>query len=111
MGIINSQSRNCYSNPLFSKLKLLKFNDKVLLENGLSKIVSYHQSSTIGSLFDPIFITMRQPHPLIVNYLNLLSALTYVEKKSITINVIDAWNKAQTFLGDTILKDLTKLKQ
>ena len=54
---------------------------------------------------------MRQPHPLIVNYLNLLSALTYVEKKSITINVIDAWNKAQTFLGDTILKDLTKLKQ
>ena len=28
-------------------------------------------------------------------------------KKSISINAINAWNKAQTSLGDTILKDLT----
>ena len=33
--IITVQSRNCHSNPLFSKLKLLKFNDKLHLENVL----------------------------------------------------------------------------
>ena len=49
---------------------------------------------------------MRQLHLLLVNYLNLLSALTY-GKKSITVSAIGTWNKAQTSLGDTILKDLT----
>ena len=43
-------------------------------------IVSCHQSSTTGSLFALMFITMRQLHLLLVNYLNLLSALTYMEK-------------------------------
>ena len=54
-------------------------------------IVSCHQSSTTGSLFALMFITMRQLHLLLVNYLNL-SKLT--SKNS--INAIDAWNKAQT---------------
>ena len=58
----------------------------------------------MGSPFIPIFTTMKQTHPLLVNYLNLLSALIYVEK------TIDAWNKAQTFLRDSILKDLTPIK-
>ena len=53
---------------------------------------------------------MRQLHLLLVNYLNLLCALTCMEKNSITVNAIDAWNKAQTSLGDTILKDLTPNK-
>ena len=54
---------------------------------------------------------MKQPHPLRVNYLNCLSALTYMEKKkSITINAIDAWNKAQTSHGNVILTDLTPNK-
>ena len=74
------QSRNCHSSPIFLKLKLLKFNNKVLLENMLliSKfiVVSCHKSSTIGSLFAPIFITIRQPHLLLVNYVNFLSMLT-----------------------------------
>ena len=64
--------------------------------------VSCHQSSTVGSLFALIFITLRQPHPLLVNYLNLLFALTW--KKSITIN------KAQTSFGDSILNDLKSSK-
>ena len=32
MRIITFQSRNCHSSPLFSKLKLLKFNDKSILK-------------------------------------------------------------------------------
>ena len=53
---------------------------------------------------------MRQLHPLLVNYLNPLSALAYMKKNSVTVNAIDAWNKAQTSLGDNILNDLTPNK-
>ena len=45
---------------------------------------------------------MKQLHLLLVNYLNLFSAPTNV----IQLHAIDTWNKTQTFLGDTILKDL-----
>ena len=83
MRIITFQSRNCHSGPLFFKLKLLKFNDKVHLEKCFCSvdvsIVSWDQSSTTGSLFALMFITMRQLHLLLVNYLNLFSALTCME--------------------------------
>ena len=49
MRIITFQSRNCHSSPLFSKLKLLKFNDKVHLENVLLI------SKFINSLLPPVF--------------------------------------------------------
>ena len=52
---------------------------------------------------------MRQLRLLLVNYLNLLSALTCMEKIQLQY-AIDAWNKAQTSLADTILKDLTPNK-
>ena len=51
---------------------------------------------------------MRQLHSILVNYLQLFSALTYMEK--IKMNAIEAWNKAHTSLGNTILKDLTPNK-
>ena len=47
MTIISFQSRNCHSGPLFFKLKLLKFNDKVHLENVLLT------SKFINSLLPP----------------------------------------------------------
>ena len=116
MRIITFQSRNCYSSPLFLKLKLLKFNDKVLLENVL--LVNKFFNSLLPPVFNNWFtffgsiisITVRQPHLLLANYLNLLSTLTYMEKNSITINGIEAQSKAQTSLGNTILKDLTPNK-
>ena len=52
MRIITLESRNCHASPLFSKFKLLKFNDKLLLENVLliSKFINslLPHSSTIG---------------------------------------------------------------
>ena len=67
-------------------------------------IVSCHQSSTIGSLF------------AIHNYETTSSATCKLfkpslctnlyGKTSVTVNAIGAWNKAQTSLGDIILKDL-----
>ena len=50
---------------------------------------------------------MRPPHRKLFR----LSFRTNLNGKTlITINGIDAWNKAQTSLGDTILKDLTPNK-
>ena len=84
MRIITFQSRNCHSSPLFLKVKLLKFNDKVLLENVLLI------SQFINSLLPPVINNWFAFYSNIRNYgttssgtcklLNLLSALTYMEK-------------------------------
>ena len=114
MRIITFQSRNCHSSPLFSKLKLLKFNDKVLLENVLLI------SKFINSLLPPVFNNWFTFCSNIHNYETTSSAsyklfkpsfrTNLYGKSSITVNAIDAWNKAQTSLGDTNLKDLTPNK-
>ena len=114
MRIINFQSRNCHSSPLFLKLKLLKFNDKVLLENMLLI------SKFINSLFPPIFSNWFTLYSNILNYETTSSATCKLfksffrtnlyGKNSLTINAPEAWNKAQTSFGDTILKDLTPNK-
>ena len=108
--IITFQSRNYHSSTSFLKLKLLKFSDKFLLENVVliskffnnllpavftfcSTIHNYETtSSTTCKLFKPSFLT------------NLYG------KNSITVNAIDVCNKAQTSLGDFILKDLAPNK-
>ena len=114
MRIITFQSRNCYSSPLFSKLKLLNFNDKVLLGNVL--LVSKFINSLLPLVFYNCFTFCSNNH----NYEATSSATCKLfkpsfrtnlnGKNSITVNAIDAWNKAQTSLGDIILKDLTPNK-
>ena len=114
MRIITFQSRNCHSSPLFSKLKLFKFKDKVLLENVL--LVSKFINSLLPAVFNNWFTFCSNIH----NYERTSSATCKLfqpsfptnlfGKNSIAINAIDAWNKAQTSLGDTILKDLTPNK-
>ena len=61
-------------------LYFLNLNYLNSMINSILKIVSCHQSSTTGSLFAPMFVTMRQLHLLLVNYLNFLSVLTCMEK-------------------------------
>ena len=114
MRIITFQSRNCHWSPLFSKLKLLRFNDKVHLENVL--LISKFINSLLPSVFRNWFTYCSNIH----NYETTSSATCKLfkpsfrtnlyGKNSITVNAIDAWNKAQTSLGDTILKDLTPNK-
>ena len=114
MRIITFQSRNCHSGPLFFKLKLLKFNDKVHLENVL--LISKFINSLLPPVFNNWFTFCSNVH----NYETTSSATCKLfkpsfrtnlyGKNSITVNAIDAWNKAQTSLGDTILKDLTPSK-
>ena len=114
MRIITFQLMNCHSSPLFSKLKLLQFSDKVHLENVLL-IIKF-----INSLLPPVLKNWFTFCSNVHNYESTSSASCKVfkpsfrtnlyGKKSITVNAIDAWNKAQTSLGDTILKDLTPNK-
>ena len=111
MRIITFQSRNCHSSPLVSKLKL---NDKVHLENVL--LISKFINSLLPPVFNNWFTFCSNVH----NYETTSSATCKLfkpsfrtnlyGKNSITVNAIDAWNKAQTSLGDTILKDLTPNK-
>ena len=113
MRIITFPSRNCHSSPLFSKLNLLKFNDKVFLENVLliSKFIF---------LLPPILNNWFTFCSNIRNYETTSSATCKLfqssfhtnlhVKNSVTINAIDAWNKAQNSLGNTILKDLAPNK-
>ena len=107
MRIFTFQSKNCHSSPSFLKLKLLKLSNKVLLEN--VPLISKFINSLLPPAFNNWFtfcsnihnyITIRQPHPKLFEpsfRTNLCG------KNSITINAIDAWNKAQTCLGNTIL--------
>ena len=114
MKIITFQSSNCHSSPLFSKLKLLNFNDKVLLENVL--LISKFINSLLPPVFNNWFTFCLNIH----NYETTPSTTCKLfkpsfrtnlyGKNSITINAIDAWNKPQTSLGDTIVKDLTPNK-
>ena len=114
MRIINFKSRNCHSSPLFLKLKLLIFNDKVLLENMLLI------SKFINSLLPPVFNNLLNLCSNIHNYETTSSStcklfksffrINLYGRNSLTINAPEAWNKAQTSFGDTILKDLTPNK-
>ena len=114
MRIIHFRSRNDHSSSLFLKLKLLKFNDEVLLENVLLI------SKFINSLSPPVFNNSLTFCSNIHNYertssttCRLFKTSFYINlygKNSVTANIIDAWNKAQTFLDDTILKGLTPNK-
>ena len=114
MRIFTFQSRKCHSGPLFFKVKLLKFSDKVHLENVLLI------SKCINSLLPPVFNNWFTFYSNVHNYETTSSAACKLlkpsfrtnlyGKNSITVNAIDAWNKAQTSLADTILKDLTPNK-
>ena len=102
------------SSPLFSKLKLLKFSDKVHLENVL--LISKFINSLLPPVFSNWFTFCSNVHnyettsPATCKLFKLSFCTNLYGKNSITVNAIDTWNKAQTSLADTILKDLTPNK-
>ena len=114
MRIITFQSRNYHSSPLFSKLKLYRFNDKVLLENVL--LISKFITSLLPPIFNNWFVFCSNIHSYettssaTCKLFKPSSRTNLYGKNSITVNAIDTWNKAQTPLGDSIFKDLTPNK-
>ena len=114
MRIITFKSSNCHLSPWFSKLKLFKFNDKVLLENML--LISKFVNSLLPPVLRNWFTYCSNIH-----YYEKASSATYklfktsfrinlYGKNSTTINTIDVWYNAQTSLDDIIFKDLTPNK-
>ena len=104
------KSRNCHSSPLFFKFKILKFSDKVILENLLLI------SKFINIILPPAFNNWFTLCSNILNYeTNSYDTCKLFKpsfrnnlygKNQVTINATDAWDKPQTVFGDTILKDL-----
>ena len=99
---ISFQPRDCYLSPLFEKQNLLKFEDKIQLENVL--LVSKYFDNILPSIFDNWFILFSDMH----NY-NTTASLTgklfkpsfrtiLNEKHSITLSAVNAWNKIQKAL-------------
>ena len=114
LGIIIFKSRNCYLGTFFQRFKILKFSDKVILGNVLliSKIINiclppaFHNWFTLWSNIYNYEETSSDTCKLF----KPSSCHNLYGKNSVTINAVDAWNKAQTSFGDTILKDLNPNK-
>ena len=109
--IITFQPRDCCSSPLFKKQNLLKFEDKIQLENAL--LVSKFFNNILPSIFDNWFTLCSDVH----NYNTAASSTGKLFKTSfrtilygknyVTLSAVNAWNKTQTAFGDVILKNLT----
>ena len=80
---MNYQPRNSRTSPLFRKAAILKFKDKINLENILLanlSIIFYLLSSIIG-LFFPLIHTNIIPHGhLMINSKNIHTELTLMAK-------------------------------
>ena len=119
------KSPNCFEGIIFGPGNLLELRedlmlaissllDKVYLENVL--LISKFINTLLPPAFNNWFTFCSNVH----NYETTSSATCKLfkpsfrtnlyGKNSITVNAIDAWNKAQTSLADTILKDLTPNK-
>ena len=72
--IINNQPRNSHSSLLFKKSNILKFEDKILINNII------FISKSINNLLAPIFTPTIQSHLQLINYLSLHIELTPMEE-------------------------------
>ena len=100
--IINLQPRSSYSSPLFKTSFILKFSDKVTLENTL--FVSRSINNLFPSLFNDWFLFSSDQH----NYETFWSSLGNLHKpsyktnlygkNSIIVSATNAWNNSQKLL-------------
>ena len=112
--IINFQPRNSHTSPLFKQNFILKFQDKICLENIL--FVSKSLNNLTLSVFSTLFSFSSDQH----NYETLsstqgdLTKLFYKTnrhgKYSITVSAVELWNKIQKQLKYMLLKDLSPRK-
>ena len=97
--IMNFQSRDSHSSPLFRFNHILKLEDKILKEHILFIDKSFNKLLPpifkVGSPSALMFTVIKQSHLLLTRYLNHLRELVLIEKSSITIGAINSWNKTQ----------------
>ena len=112
--IINFQPRNFHASPLLKQNSILKYQDKICLENIL------FISKSLNNLSPPIFNTWFSFSSDQHNYESSSSAqrnlikLFYKTKRygkySITVTAVELWNKIQEQLKDLLLGDLSPNK-
>ena len=112
--IINFQPRNFPTSPLFKQNSILKFQDKICLENILSISKSLNNLST--SAFNTWFSFSSDQHKYETSsstqgdLIKLFHKTNRSGKYSITISAVVSWNKIQKHLKDMLLKDLSRSK-
>ena len=112
--IINFQPRNSHTSPLFKQNFILKFQDKICLENIL--FVSKSLNNLSPSIFNIWFSFSSDQHNYETSYStqgNLMKLFYKADrygKYSITVSAVESWNKIQKQLKSILLKDLSPNK-
>ena len=110
--IINFQPRNFHTSPLFKQNSILKFQDKICLENIL--FVSKSLNNLLPSVFNTWFTFSSDQHETSSSTQGNLIKLFYKTKRygkySITVSAVESWNKIQKQLKDLLLRDLSPNK-
>ena len=110
--IINFQPRISHTSPLFKLNFILKFQDKIYLENVL--FVSKSLNNLTPSVFRTWFSFSSDQHKTSNSTQGNLTKLFYKTnrygKYSITVSAVELWNKIQKQLKDMLFKDLSPRK-
>ena len=112
--IINFQPKNSHTSPLFKQNFILKFQDKICLDNIL--FVSKSLNNLIPSVFSTWFSFFSDQHNYETssstqgNLTKLFYKTNRYGKYSITVSSVQLWNKIQKQRKDMLLKDLTPKK-
>ena len=107
--IINLQPRNFHTSPLFKQNSILKFQDKICLENIL--FVSKSLNNLSPSIFNTQFSFSSYQHnyktssPTKGNLKSLFYKTNRYGKYSVTVSAIESCNKIKKQLKDMLLKD------
>ena len=112
--IINFQPTNFHTSPLFKQNSILKFQDKICLENIF--FVSKSLNNLSPSIFSILFSFSADQHNYESssstqgNLMKLFYKTNRYGKYSITIRAVESWNKMQKQLKNMLLKDLSPNK-
>ena len=93
--IINLQPRNFHTSPLFKQNSILKFQDKICLENIL------FVRKSLNNLSPYLF-----PHR-VISFIKLFYETKRYGKYSITVSDVESWKKIQKQLKGVLLKQLS----
>ena len=112
--IINFQPRDFHPSPLFKQNSILKFQDKICLENIL--FVSKSLNNLSPSIFNTWFSFSSDQHKYETSSSTQGSLMKRFYKTnrcgkySITVSAVESWNKTQKQLKNMLLKNLSPYK-
>ena len=111
VGIVSFQPRNSHTSPLFKQSSILKFQDKICLENIL--FVSKSLNNLSPSVFNTCFSFSSDQHNCETssstqgNLTKSFYKTNRYGKYSRTVSAVESWNKIQKQLKNMLLKDLS----